>query len=67
MGNLRKRLDGKYEETLSASWSAEYSEDADTGLWRVDLYRHDVAEWVSVGYGSLEDAREAARLHHDQT
>jgi hypothetical protein len=63
--SLRKRLDGVYEEPLTGSWRAEYTEGADTGLWNAAIYKHDVSEWRSHGYASLEDAREAVRGYYD--
>jgi hypothetical protein len=62
---LQKRLDGVYEESLGGSSRAEYSEAADTGLWIAVIYRHDVSEWHSHGYATLDEARQAAREHYD--
>lgn len=63
---IRQRSDGKYDQRLGDKWVAEYCEEPQSGLWRVDLYHRDVAEWVSVGYSSLEDAARAARDYFDQ-
>lgn len=63
---ITKRRDGKYEQRLGDRWSAEYYEERQTGLWRVDVYHHDVAEWVSSGHASLEEAARAAREYFDQ-
>ena len=63
---LNKRRDGKYEERLSESWIAEYSENLDTGLWEVEIFKSDVAEWYSLDYVSLDDARKAAYNFYDQ-
>ena len=64
--DLTKRIDGKYEEHLGNSWTAEYFESSSSGLWRVELFVHDVPEWVSDGYLSLDEARQAARNHFNQ-
>lgn len=64
--DLTKRIDGKYQEDLGNSWIAEYFEAPGTGLWRVELFVHDVPEWVSDGYLSLDEARQAARNHFNQ-
>ena len=63
---LVKRLDGKYEERLSEVWVAEFSENPDTGLWDVDVFKSDVSEWRSVDFDSLDDARQAAYNFYDQ-
>jgi len=63
---LVKRRDGKYEERLNEFWLAEYSENPDTGLWEVEVYKSDVAEWYSLDYVSLDDARKAAYNYYDQ-
>jgi hypothetical protein len=60
---LQRRPDGKYQETLSGAWLAEYAENPDTGLWCVEIYQHDAVEWHSDGHASLEDARDAARQY----
>lgn len=57
---LVKRRDGKYEERFDENWMAEYSENPATGLWEVELFRHDVAEWHELDLDSLDDARAAA-------
>ena len=63
---LVKRLDGKYEERLSATWVAEYSENPSTSLWEVEVFKNDVPEWHSIDFESLEDARQAAYNFYDQ-
>ena len=63
---LVKRLDGKYEERLSESWLVEYSENSETGLWEVEVFKNDVPEWHSLDFDSLEEAREAAREFYNQ-
>ena len=63
---LVKRLDGKYEERLSEVWIAEFSENPNTGLWDVDVFRSDIPEWHSVDFDSLEAARQAAYNFYDQ-
>ena len=63
---LVKRPDGKHEEELGENWVAEYTENPRTGLWEVDIMKHDVPEWHSTDYESLEDARQAARDHYEQ-
>ena len=63
---LVKRPDGKYEESLGEIWTAEYAENTETGLWEVEILKHDVPEWHTIGYASLEDARQAARDNYDQ-
>lgn len=63
---LIKRRDGKYEESLSEIWLAEYCENPETGLWEVEIFKSDVAEWYSLDYLSLEDARQAAYNFYDQ-
>lgn len=64
--DLQRAANGTGRETLGGRWTAEYSEDAATGLWTVEVFHHDVAEWRSVGFSTLEDAREAARAYYDQ-
>jgi len=61
-----KRTDGKYEETLGDIWVAEYAENSETDLWDVEVLKHDVAEWQTRGYASLEEARQAAHDYYDQ-
>jgi hypothetical protein len=58
---MKRRLDGKFEERLGEDWVAEYFEVPDTGLWRVEVFRHDVPEWAEDGLDSLEHARRMAR------
>lgn len=61
-----QRTDGKYEEWLDDTWSAEYAEDIVTGLWRVDVFQHDVPEWTATDFESLEAARQAAQYYYAQ-
>lgn len=63
---VNRRLDGKYEEKLEEGWLAEYTEDHDTGLWQVEIFKHSVAEWRGIDYTSLEEARQAAHEFYDQ-
>ena len=63
---LVKRPDGKYEESLGDIWVAEYAENSETDLWQVEVLKHDVPEWQTSGYASLEDARQAAHDYYDQ-
>lgn len=63
---ITKRLDGKYEEGLDESWIVEYLEHPATGLWEVEVFKHNVAEWHGTDFASLEEAREAARYFYDQ-
>jgi len=63
---IMKRLDGKYEERLSEVWVVEYSENPGTGLWEVEIFKHDVPEWHSIDFESLEDARQAAYNFYNQ-
>lgn len=63
---LVMRRDGKYEEPLGDNWTAEYSANQQTGLWDVEVFKHDVAEWREVDIDSLEEARRAARDFYDQ-
>lgn len=63
---ITKRVDGKYEERLDDTWLAEYYEDPTTGLWRVDVFQHDVHEFSATDQPSLEDARQAGRNFFDQ-
>lgn len=63
---LVKRLDGKYEERLSEIWVAEYSENPDSDLWEVEIFKNDVPEWRSMDFESLEDARQAAYNFYNQ-
>lgn len=65
-GTIVKRTDGKYEETLGDIWVAEYAENSETDLWDVEVLKHDVAEWQTSGYASLEEARQAAHDCYDQ-
>ena len=64
--SLVKRPDGKYEESLGEIWIAEYAENPETGLWEVDVLKHDLPEWRNIGYASVEDARQAAHDYYDQ-
>jgi hypothetical protein len=61
-----KRTDGKNEETLGDTWVAEYAENSETDLWDVEVLNHDVVEWQTSGYASLEQARQAAHDYYDQ-
>jgi hypothetical protein len=61
-----KRSDGKYEEKLEDNCLVEYFEEPQTGLWRVEVFLHDVSEWTSTDFSSLEEAREAAQNYFDQ-
>ncbi len=61
-----RRTDGKYEERLSDLWVVEYAEDPATGLWQLDIFKHDVPEWRDIGYPSLEEARRAAKEYYSQ-
>lgn len=63
---LVKRADGKYEERLSDIWAAEYSEESATGLWQVEVFKHDVSEWQASGYSSIEEARQSAVEYYNQ-
>ena len=63
---LVKRLDGKFEERLDDNWLAEYYEDPQSGLWKVEIYHHDVPEWMSQEHESLEEAQQAAHNFFDQ-
>jgi hypothetical protein len=65
-GSFVKRPDGKYEESLGEIWVAEYAENYETGLWEVEVLKHDVPEWHDIGYASLEDAQQAAHEYYDQ-
>lgn len=60
------RRDGKYEERLGSIWLAEYSENNETGLWEVELFKHDVPQWHGLGFESLDEARAAVRNFYDQ-
>ncbi len=57
---------GIVEEVFNDEWRAEYSEDADTGLWRADIYDNDVAVWSGIELDSLADARMSARNFYEQ-
>lgn len=63
---LVTRPDGKIEERLADIWSAEYAQDAETGLWEVVVFKHDVAEWRGEGYASIQDAQAAAHERYHQ-
>jgi len=63
---LTKRQDGKFEERLDDTWMAEYFERPENGLWRVEIFNHDVSKWVEDGFASLEEAQEAAHNYWDQ-
>lgn len=63
---VTKRADGTYEEKLGGKWLAIYTEAPQNGLWEVEVFKHDVAEWYSTEFASLEDARQAAQNFYDQ-
>ena len=63
---LNRRLDGNYEESLGNNWIAKYAENTESGLWDVEVFKHDVSEWQATGYASLDDAREAAEEYYEQ-
>lgn len=63
---LIKRADGTFEESLGEAWVARYTENEATGLWEVEVFEHDVVEWRSTGYGSIDDCRRAALEYYDQ-
>lgn len=63
---LVKRTDGKYEESLGEVLVAEYAENPESGLWEVEILKHDLPEWHAIGYASLTDARQAAHDYYDQ-
>ena len=65
-GRPLKRQDGKYEERFSDTWLAVYSEEPANGLWQVEVFRHDLPEWMDTDYDSLEEAQQAARDYYDQ-
>src|SRR5687767_6264458 len=52
---------GIVDEQFNDEWRAEYSEDPETGLWRVDIYDNDVGVWSELELDSLADARASAR------
>lgn len=57
---------GIIPEVFSAVWRAEYMEDPDSGLWRAEIFRHDVSECCEIDLESLAEAREFARDFYDQ-
>jgi len=57
---------GIISEVFSHDWRAEYTEDPKTGLWNVELFKHDVSKWVAIDQVSLACARECARNFYDQ-
>ena len=63
---LIRKSNGIYRESFSDIWSAEYSEDLDTGLWQVDIFKRATPEWHNVDYVSLEEARSAAQDYYHQ-
>lgn len=65
-GALVKRADGKYEERLNDDWIAEYCKEPQTGLWQAEVLKHDVSEWQTSGYASLEEARQSAEEYYNQ-
>lgn len=62
---VTKRKDGVYEEWLDGRWTAEYREDPLTGLYRAEVFHHDVSEWAATEYPSVEDAQQAAHDYYD--
>ena len=64
--SLIVRPDGKYAEDLGELWVAEYAEQATNGLWQVEVFKHDVAEFLATDFASLEEARVAAREYYSQ-
>ena len=67
LASITQREDGVYEETFSDAWYAEYFEDPGSGLWRANLFKHDVAEWREDDFESLEEAAAAARDYYAQS
>lgn len=65
-GHLIKGQNGVLREQFSASWYADYSEDPNSGLWRAEVYKHDVPEWCEVDLESLRVAMELARDFYQQ-
>jgi len=61
--DIVKRLDGKYEQQLGGRWLAEYFEDAQTGLWHVEVFLSDVVEWNAMDIPSLDEAQQAAQTY----
>jgi hypothetical protein len=61
-----KHLDGTFEEQLGEKWTARYSEDPNTGLWIIEIFNHNVAEWRSQDFTSIEEAQQAAHDYYDQ-
>ena len=59
--DIVKRRDGKYEQRFGDNWVAEYYEDAQNGLWHVEVFLADVVEWNAMDIPSLDEARQAAR------
>jgi hypothetical protein len=57
---------GIVDEQFNDEWRAEYSEDPETGLWRVDIYDNDVGVWSEIELDSLADARASARNFYEQ-
>ena len=57
---------GKRVQQLGEKWTAEYFEDAASGLWRAELFHREVPEWASVNHASLEEAARAVREYLDQ-
>ena len=63
---VTKRKDGVVEERLDGRWTAEYREDPLTGLYRVEVFHHDVSEWAANNYPSIEEAQQAAHEYYDE-
>jgi hypothetical protein len=57
---------GIIDEKFNDDWRAEYCEDPNSGLWRVDIYDSDVAVWSEIELDSLADARISARNFYEQ-
>lgn len=61
-----EELDGRYLERMADNLTVEYFENTETGLWDVEIYLHDVPEWKSMDYISLENAQKAAYEYYNQ-
>jgi|GEM_PF-419348 hypothetical protein len=64
--HLTKAQNGVLREQFNASWYADYSEDPNSGLWRAEVYKHNVPEWCEVDLESLRVAMELARDFYQQ-
>lgn len=58
---IEKRRDGKFEQQFGHKWVAEYYEDAQNGLWHVEIFRDNAIEWNTMGIPSLREAQQAAQ------